>query len=104
MHRPVILWLTVGESGPVKGITTETVGLSVKVSVLRQAAEKLGKAAEWKIGSPARLVFHSDEYGDTPGIGGRLIQLDRSESSVELSIEIDEWDRLARFWDSVIRH
>ena len=104
MHRPIVLWVCLGNSAPVKGITRETAGLTVKVSVLKRAAEKLANESDFTIGTSARMIFHTDEYGDTPGIGGRLVDFDRLDQSLELSIEIDEWDRLASFWDSVMRH
>lgn len=74
------------------------------VSVLNASALRLGEAFTIRAGSEATLVFHSDEFGDSPKLCGLVKSTSCAKRFTRLTIEIESWDKLAHFWESVLRH
>jgi len=98
---PVVIRVSINDAATVNCLATGVRGRNIDVSVLQADADGLAKAGNFETGARAGIVFHSDLHGDSPKISGVVRAARRSGTSATLSIEIEDWDVLARFWRDV---
>jgi hypothetical protein len=100
----VIVRVSINNSALATGVATRVSGRCVEVSVLSATARRLHNCNGIDTGSEAQLIFHSPKYGESPRLTGTVKSQRINESSTEWTIEVEDWMRLAEFWESVRRH
>ena len=103
MPSAILVQVSTPVGTTVKGVTTDVSGHAVEISVLSAAAQRLDTGAEIQPGAPVEMVFHSPRHGPSPPIRGLVRAATQSKQSMRLSVEITDWDKLARFWEGVRR-
>jgi len=98
---PVVIRLSINDAAAVNCIATGVRGRNIDVSLLQADADRLVADGNFEPGARASIVFHSDVHGDSPKISGIVRAARRSGTGATMSIEIEDWDLLARFWREI---
>lgn len=101
--NPVVVKLSLDRGETVKCLATKIQGRRIDVSVLKRSADELIASGSFGPNAHVTIVFQSQALGDSPEIGGVVRQVKLSDAGASLSIEIEDWDRLAKFWGKIER-
>jgi len=95
---PEVIKLSVDGRAGVRCLATAVSGRRVDVSLDESAAAELDRQGRIEPKARVSIVFLSQSLGDSPEVTGVVRQTRLTAAGAEVSVEIEDWEPLAKFW------